>query len=286
MASLYEVINYIVGQSKEFENDVTKIEFIKLLKKCHRIKYTFIEDLNIKIGFSKIGGKPDLPKGVNWPTYKNNYLTFLCQIKLSDLDNTLLPKEGMLYFFLYADPESSYKGSRDSFKIIYHQAEKNLYRNEFPVDLDVRSKFSPSQMFFHDSISYPDDESPLIKDLFNNWDDKIKFYSKLDNLMEQCYKNQSFEDKILGYDSALQSSAEHFWPINYLNIKTWDEVDEKKEEIDRIKNDFVHFLEIDLFSNPSKLASYGGSPVVYFGIKKDDLKNRLFENMVLEFQDT
>ncbi|MCK8143351.1 YwqG family protein [Flavobacterium sp. I-SCBP12n] len=286
MAELYHILQDIIIKSNEFKGDLQKLKFLKLFKKCHRITYTLKEDLNIGIGFSKIGGNPDLPKEINWPTYETKSMTFFCQINLSDLDDSALPKEGILYFFVYADPELSYSGSRESFKIIYHTEMNELFRNEFPEDLNQKSKFHPSKMFFRDSISYPDDESSLIEDFFNNWEDKNKFYGKLDHLMEHIYESPQFEDKVLGYDCSLQSSAEHFWPINYLNIKTWDEVDQRKEEIEKIKSDFVLLLEIDLFSNPSKLASYGGSPVVYFGIKREDLKNKKFDDIVVQFQDT
>lgn len=286
MAKLYPILQDIVKRSSEFKDDLRKLEFCMLFKKCHRITYSLKEDLNIEIGFSKIGGKPDLPKGINWPTFETNSMTFICQINLSDLDNSALPEEGILYFFVYADPKSSYRGSRESFKIMYHSNTNELFRTEFPEDLNEKSKFHPSEMSFRGSISYPDDESNLIEDFFNSWEDKNKFYAKLDHLMEQIYKSPQFEDKVLGYDSALQSSAEKFWPINYLNIKTWDEVEQRKEELEKIKSDFVLLLEIDLFSNPSKLASYGGSPVVYFGINKRDLMDKKFENTVVEFQDT
>ena len=66
---------------------------------------------DVLYGESKWWGFPDLPDELDWPTVKadddgeefDDPLTFICQIKCSDLapfdPEGLLPHEGMLYFF-------------------------------------------------------------------------------------------------------------------------------------------------------------------------------------------
>lgn len=53
-------------------------------------------------GNSRIGGLPDLPPELPWPTIEKKPLSFLCQIRLFDLRGLThdLPRAGMLYFFL------------------------------------------------------------------------------------------------------------------------------------------------------------------------------------------
>lgn len=54
-------------------------------------------------GFSKTGGKPNLPEGLPWPFWKDRPLSFVVQIDLAELKaaETLpeFPAEGRLYFF-------------------------------------------------------------------------------------------------------------------------------------------------------------------------------------------
>src|SRR5947208_1783134 len=59
-----------------------------------------------RIAYSHFGGAPDLPESVSWPTLNGEYLIFLAQISLGEmprLTKSLLPQNGMLYFFLGND---------------------------------------------------------------------------------------------------------------------------------------------------------------------------------------
>jgi hypothetical protein len=66
----------------------------------------------IPIGASKFGGTPDLPEGLDWPTFdddEDESLPFLLQVNLADVHEYdvegLLPAEGMLYFFSDTQPD-------------------------------------------------------------------------------------------------------------------------------------------------------------------------------------
>ena len=80
---------------------------------------------NTPIGSSKIGGLPDLPKGMKWPNViddEEQLLKFVCQIDLRDLKNYhsvkgILPRCGWLFCFIdwenlesddYKEPYSFY----------------------------------------------------------------------------------------------------------------------------------------------------------------------------------
>jgi hypothetical protein len=56
----------------------------------------------VPMGGSRIGGLPDLPREIEWPTHQGKKLPFLAQINLSELagpGNRLLPGDGWLYAF-------------------------------------------------------------------------------------------------------------------------------------------------------------------------------------------
>lgn len=62
-----------------------------------------VEEADIPIGASKMGGSPDVPEGFEFPKWNFQYLSFIAQIRLSDAKpfdlEDLLPETGMLYFF-------------------------------------------------------------------------------------------------------------------------------------------------------------------------------------------
>ncbi len=58
------------------------------------------------VGASRLGGVPDLPSTLAWPTREDTHLTFLAQLDLSALRSSWidgLPSSGWLYFFLGVD---------------------------------------------------------------------------------------------------------------------------------------------------------------------------------------
>jgi uncharacterized protein YwqG len=59
------------------------------------------------IGASKVGGLPDLPAELAWPSWRNGPLDFLAQVNLADIAGAEndLPSEGLLSFFYDADAQ-------------------------------------------------------------------------------------------------------------------------------------------------------------------------------------
>lgn len=73
---------------KAFQKDIIE------LQKC---------DEEPLLGDSKVGGKPDLPLDIDWPTYQGKPMTFFAQLNLEELAhlNAILPKRGWLFFFIF-----------------------------------------------------------------------------------------------------------------------------------------------------------------------------------------
>ncbi|GAA0380773.1 YwqG family protein [Paenibacillus motobuensis] len=95
-------------------------------------------------GASRIGGDPDLPMSLEWPLDSDGTpMTFLAQLRLSELtaqdESSLLPKEGMLYFFVGVD-EPAYNIEH---KVLYLRDEelKEAYRRMAPEETSLEEKF-------------------------------------------------------------------------------------------------------------------------------------------------
>src|SRR5205807_1135058 len=59
-----------------------------------------------KVGASRIGGDPDLPKGTPWPMHAGKPLSFVAQFDLAEVaraGKVGLPKKGLLSFFVSED---------------------------------------------------------------------------------------------------------------------------------------------------------------------------------------
>ncbi len=78
-------------------------EITNVAQSSIRLKAYAADETGFKLGTTKFGGLPDLPRGKRWPEYHSSPLPFLAQINLSDVvsyDNDhLLPETGILYFF-------------------------------------------------------------------------------------------------------------------------------------------------------------------------------------------
>ncbi len=89
------------------------------------------------VGSSKLGGRPDLPDGVAWPTYEDDedrMLPFLLQVNIGDIAKLdvegLLPKKGLLSFFAETIPDEL-----EQAKVIYSDGAKRRKRRDWPEDL-------------------------------------------------------------------------------------------------------------------------------------------------------
>lgn len=90
-------------------------------------------------GQTKLGGCPDLPRTIGWPTsnYDGRHLSFLGQVNLGSVrkfdEPGLLPPRGILYFFFNPD-------SGDDGKVIFSREETALERTSPPDDLQEEKK--------------------------------------------------------------------------------------------------------------------------------------------------
>lgn len=76
---------------------------VQLAKPCIEMQRTAADEAMLPVGASKLGGHPDMPKGVHWPYQEDRPLLFIGQFRMSEIAlhdaQGLLPRHGMLYFF-------------------------------------------------------------------------------------------------------------------------------------------------------------------------------------------
>jgi uncharacterized protein YwqG len=119
-------------------------------------------------GCSKLGGSPDLPRGVSWPSDDERLLDFLCQIDLQDLKPypfcKVLPSEGHLYFFLNAgkQPEGFDPYDTRNWQVIFHPGPSDELENRVRPTLGLnQAHYKPCRITFHQALSPGWHEIPL-----------------------------------------------------------------------------------------------------------------------------
>lgn len=169
-----------------------------LIRNSIRIAVQPAADGDFETGHSKIGGLPDLPPGVEWPTWtppvcpmtptffqrlfsrriappeepKLTHLSFISQFNLSEVapydTESALPASGMLYFFYdatdmvwYDDPPN-----KAGWRVIYWSGDvSRLRRARVPEELPQKLVYGTLCPTFTSEIMYPPCESVLLERL-------------------------------------------------------------------------------------------------------------------------
>ncbi|PQJ15950.1 DUF1963 domain-containing protein [Aureicoccus marinus] len=187
MNHLDQLISFI-RTSEEIEIDPSdREEIIKMIRPTIGMKTIPCEDKDIKVGQSKFGGKPDLPKDFTWPRANGKPMLFCAQYNLSELTDLdkedILPKKGFFHIFLALDEKGTgFSGMDHSFKFSFSEDE-NLVRTEFPNDLEDHHSFQPALIQYVEFYTIPDAENYKYFELQEKYDDDLYdlFYQPLKN---------------------------------------------------------------------------------------------------------
>jgi uncharacterized protein YwqG len=113
-----------------------------------RLYTTAVDESTLSIGTSKIGGLPDLPQGIGWPTWKDLPQSLIAQIRLDDVRqydvDKVLPEHGMLWFFYDAQQETfgADPADRGGWQVFFSQeSHATLQRAPAPPKLPTDSQF-------------------------------------------------------------------------------------------------------------------------------------------------
>ena len=155
----------------------------------------------IEVGQSKLGGIPDLPQNIDFPTNSNGELyIFHGQLNLEELApyQNYLPRKGMLFFFINHDCDPS------DAKVLYSPTNKNLNPFEFKKDLKfsgdgdwqslikkpkvIKFKTCLSLPEFGEALEYGPKRYPEFKKLFDGQSYDFTFEEELDLAIQNFYK--------------------------------------------------------------------------------------------------
>ena len=275
--------------------------------KRNAILINYSEDENrekLPKGTSKIGGKPDLPKDFQWFYYKgedykkiveNRPLSFLMQINCEEVHKydkeSLLPEKGMLYFFyeLFTMTWGFSPQDRGSAKVFYYDGEiEDLVSTDFPEDMEKDCIIPESKINFESMNDYPIDFLDYydVDDSDEEMERKEKEFEK--DLEELGYKTDTI--KLLGHPELIQGE---YWEecegvagknIYYGSAPIKYGSDEVKKSIKENAKDWILLMQMSELEIGDYGLYFGDSGKIYFNIRKEDLKNKNFDDVWLILQ--
>jgi uncharacterized protein (TIGR02996 family) len=233
------------------ELDAHASKILRLARPALTFKSAKAADSRIAVGASKLGGGPDLPPGVDWPTLDEEPLAFLAQFNLAELHESFvcrdLPAAGLLSAFVFFDDNDTGKMMEKGAWRVFHFPDVSKLARRLPPE----RSFTSCRIEFRETITVPDSDSPWRKELGLGKDHDVW------DVYQGSVAGYGGGHLILGYSA----------PIQY-------EVLGKKTE--------RHLLTIGRDNNAGWEWFDGGA--LYFTMSEADLKAGRFDRVRFEIQ--
>ncbi len=245
-------------------------------------------------GFSRLGGLPDLPAGVDWPSWKGEPLAFLAQIAIAELpaDNFVRAavKEGYLYFFY--DQEQSTWGfdpaDIGSWRVIHSTSSPEPERDALGLDDDFIYAEKPVQ--FKPIASLPDSQR-LEDQLASEGADDDDEDEDLEDLHDALY-----DEKVAAYDGPMHQMGGFPYVVQNDTMELECQLasnglycgdssgyeDPRAASLEKGAPEWRLLLQLD--SDDDANMMWGDCGLLYFWIRESDLVRRDFDKcwMILQ----
>ncbi|MDD6799961.1 MAG: YwqG family protein [Firmicutes bacterium] len=243
-----------------------------------------VGDECISIGFSKMGGLPDLPSGIEWfrQDMSDIPLSFVCQINFAEVKpfdtEGKLPDSGILYFFYDCSEDGmpwGYDPADSNGKIVYYYDGdlSELKRREAPEDIEENGcVFGAAQLRFETAFDLPDLDSPSGEALDMSKNDLEKYLEMLDDV--SGYLN----NKMLGHPNNLQGSMELECELVSSGLYCGDSsgyIEGKKKGMDKNAHRWRLLLQIE--SNEEIGMIWEDCGMLYLWIPEEELSAKNFD---------
>ncbi len=278
------------------------IEFKKELEKLARnsISVQISGKADGRVGESRFGGAPDVPKHFKWESYKgfgmyddvkkSRPLAFLAQINLADAakfdSEGLLPKTGLLSFFYEIESNCWGYDPKDKgcARVYYFEDISKLSPAKFPKDLSEEYRFPAYKFLFKSELSYPCFEDFLTyhPNADKMWDEFSKAQQSLkipDEIAENEHRMLGFADVIQG---KMTSECELISRGYYLgNSEGYAKITPQDRQESEQCKDWILLFQLDSMrmEEDGFELMWGDCGMLYFYIRKQDLAARNFNNV-------
>ena len=261
-------------------------------------------DEDVPVGWSKLGGRPDVPADFAWPEVSGKRLAFIAQIDLSALPKTgSLPANGMLSFF-YNYEQSAWgfdPADKEHSRVCYFPADRALMRTESRSEKQDRGLLSKLASFRKKTISsdpvfqcrkvsptrfasIPDVNASAFEDvLATAYEDErdSDAYSEF----RDSYPVRGPRHQLLGWPTPIQNEMELECQLASHGIYFGDAKGYKDPRVAQLRetiDEWQLLLQVD--TDDDARMAWGDGGMIYFWIRKQDLEERAFDKAWLVLQ--
>ncbi|MFT7150882.1 MAG: hypothetical protein ACI82Q_002757, partial [Nonlabens sp.] len=249
------------------------------------------------LGESRFGGWPDLPEGIDWPTWDGRPMGFLAQLNLAEASavqpDIRLPKDGLLLFFVGCQDETyenedhdrqtylldimvgSSAEQKDGWKVLFVEPNTAIERTEYKGEI-APELFQPCLIrMTKGNVPLPHEQTTAYNCLTLDTNERDSFNEVLDLLSEEEGENQ-----LSGYPHLIQSTPPELYCANASSgADAFDFPPEDSEEFKLLEgsaSDWGLLLQLTSDNNPDFLWGDGGH-FYFYGIRQE-MEAGNFEN--------
>jgi len=257
---------------------------VGLLEPCIAVDAKSAGDLSPEA--SRLGGRPGVPAGFEWPVFKKKPLDFLAQLRMKDVkthDPTgLLPDDGWIYFFYYKDGGWGFDPKdRESFRVLFVAQEEALSFADVPKKL---KPFHECRLKFSSVMTLPSQGGPGINEV-TEFIEENDLYDEFSDLETDVLGGRVSPHHLFGHPQPVQDDEMYVECQLVANGHNLGKGYPDLPEIDKATacaDDWILLFQID--SDEEAGWMWGDAGTLYFWIRKEDLKSRAFEKawMILQ----
>jgi uncharacterized protein YwqG len=261
-----------------------------LAQSCVRFHTKAIEDSKLPVGSSKLGGSPDLPDGIEWPSWQGHPLGFLGQINLGEIASfptcEPLPKSGLLSFFY--DPDQGTWGfdpeDKGSWRVIFSAGSTDkLVRRNQPEEIPDYARFRSCAVKFFEAVSMPGVESLAIWDLELGERDAEKYFAFLEEFHNQQWSQAGHQ--VLGHPEEIQGNMQLECQLVSNGLYCGNESGYRSPRREKLEPGAAAWkLLLQLDSDENTAMMWGDLGSLYFWIRENDLQIGNFRNVWMILQ--
>jgi uncharacterized protein YwqG len=247
------------------------------------LKTKRVDDNAIPLGKTKMGGAPDLPLELEWPTWHGEPLSFIAQVNLAELPHSdflnVLPSSGTLYFFYAAKQGTSGGDPKDkgSWRVLFEDV-SDLYRRQLPESLSEECQYLSCSVEILHSITIPNGYPPPIKNVTLS-DDEDTHYIDFSMAVGKALRGPDVgKHRILGHPDRIQGDMQVECQLlsNGLNFEDGIDLDDPKVvALTADAERWELLLQVD--TDYEAGMQWCGTGTLYFWIPRDELDRRNFE---------
>jgi uncharacterized protein YwqG len=251
-----------------------------------RLYTTTVDESTLSIGTSKIGGLPDLPQGIAWPTWKDLPQSFIAQIRLDDVCqydvDKVLPEHGMLWFFYDAQQETfgTDPADRGGWQVFFSdEAHATLQRTPAPPKLPTDSQFHVCSLRMASEITLSQQPQMEIPNFDWTKEEQQKYEQLLSTFPDSADRALP-HNRLLGNPDTIQDDMRV--QCQFVSHGVTDENDARAAELSPEAKNWRLLFQVD--SDEHAGMRWANNGLLYYWIEQADLQARRFDTTWLVLQ--